>query len=80
MNALRKCTRWDMVRPFFQLQALGGVSDRCSQAEPVRTAVSAGLNSLANEAEAPGILGTDLRGPRGDIGYRIFDTGHHEIY
>lgn len=34
------------------MEALGGVSDRCSQAEPVRTAVSAGLNSLANEAEA----------------------------
>ncbi|CAK9070263.1 unnamed protein product [Durusdinium trenchii] len=34
------------------MEALGGVSERCSQSEPVRSAVSAGLNSLANEAEA----------------------------
>lgn len=33
-------------------KAWGGVSERCSQAEPVRNAVSAGLSSLANEAQA----------------------------
>lgn len=51
---------------FSPLQALGGVSDRCSQAEPVRTAVSAGLNSLANEAEAPGTVGWTLENDEGN--------------